>query len=391
MRQKRFRLQRTILPCGNDGVERLDKTVVLEIANMEGRYGIENYLMNMLRNFDFDKVTVHFMSYNPGPFDKEIESYGGEIFRIPPLGASLKIMCTHNKAFKQLLAEHPEIQTVHIHGNTAISCIDARIAKKMGIKKIIVHSHSDGCDNFRSNLLHRIGRMLITCSVTDRVSCSEAASRWMFGSTKKSKVLKNAINVEKYRFSNTIADEIKKEYRLENKLVIGHIGRMEKPKNHSFLLKVFQRVHEAHPETCLMLIGDGTLSADIAREAKELGIEDAIVHIKQSDRVHELLQAMDIFLFPSLWEGLGIVLVEAQAAGLPCITSDVIKDEACITELIEKHTLSEGVDAWARAVWDKLEANRDNERVSDKYIAELRIAGFDEKDAAKVLQDIYVS
>ena len=369
----------------------MDKTVVLEIANMEGRYGIENYLMNMLRNFDFDKVTVHFMSYNPGPFDEEIKSYGGEIFRIPPLGASFKKIRTHNKAFKKLLLDHPEIQTVHIHGNTAIGCVDARIAKKMGVKKVIVHSHSDGCKNLRSYILHFIGRFLIARNTTGKISCSEAASKWMFGRSKDSRVLKNAINIEKYRFSKERSKGIKKKLGLEGKLVVGHIGRIEKPKNHFFILDVFCQIHKKNSQTRLMLIGDGTLRESVLEKARELGIEDAIVHIKQSDCVNDMLLAMDIFLFPSIWEGLGISLVEAQASGLNCIASDIIKDEVCVTELIERHSLSEGADVWAQATWKILKKSQDKERSSDKYIAELRKAGFDEKDAAKILQDIYIS
>lgn len=369
----------------------MDKMVVLEIANMEGRYGIENYLMNMLRNFDFDKVTVHFMSYNHGPFDEEIKSYGGEIFRIPPLGSSLKKIRIHNKAFKKLLLDHPEIQVVHIHGNTAIGCIDARIAKKSGVKKVIVHSHNDGCNNLRSYILHMLGRILIMRNITNKVSCSEAASKWMFGRTSDSRVLRNAINLEKYRYSKKRANEIKRKYGVEGKWVVGHTGRMEKQKNHFFILDVFHQIRKEHPDTMLMLVGDGTLREQVFQRARELEIEDAIVHIEQSDCVNEMLMAMDVFLFPSIWEGLGISLVEAQASGLNCVASDIIKDEVCVTALIEKLSLSEGVDAWADAVWKALENNRGNERSSDKYISELRKAGFDEKEAAQILQDIYTS
>lgn len=369
----------------------MEKTVVLEIANMEGRYGIENYLMNMLRNFDFDKVKIHFMSVTPGPFDEEITSYGGEIFRVAPLGATFQKIRTHNQEFRKLLAEHPEIQTVHIHGNTAIGCIDARIAKKMGVKQVIVHSHNDGCNNLRSYILHLIGRIVIFGDTTKRVSCSEAAARWMFGRNMDSMILKNAIDVEKYRFRKDSSIKLKKELGADGKKIIGHVGRMEKQKNHMFILDVFHHIHKKHPETCLMLIGDGSLSQEIAQKAKELGLEDAIVHIKQCDCVNEMLQAMDVFIFPSMWEGLGISLVEAQASGLNCVVSDIIKDEVCVTELIAKHSLSEGAEVWAEAVWNTLEANQDKERSSENYIDELRKAGYDEREAARILQDIYIN
>lgn len=368
----------------------MNKTVVLEIANMEGRYGIENYLMNMLRNFDLDKVQINFLSYAQGPFDEEIRSYGCEIFRITPLGASLKKIRKHNQELIMLFKNHPEIQVVHIHGNTAIGCIDARIAKKMGIKKIIVHSHSDGCNGLRSFMLHIMGRIICSRGITHKVSCSKAASKWMFGNENEAKVLKNAIDLEKYRYDENKGNDIKLKLGLSGKKVIGHVGRVEKPKNHAFILEVFNQVHKLHPETNLLLIGDGGLGVELDRKIKEMGLEDAVIRIKQCDCVNEMLQAMDVFLFPSIWEGLGISLIEAQASGLKCIVSDIIKEEVCVTDLIEKHALLEGAETWADCVWSVLDKGRISERDSTEYIKKLCDAGYSQKEAAGILQEIYI-
>lgn len=368
----------------------MEKTAILEIANMEGRYGIENYLMNMLRNFNMNKVVIYFLSSVPGPFDDEIKSYGCKIFRIAPLGSSISKIIKHNRELRMLFRNHPEIKTVHIHGNTAIGCMDARIAKEMGIDKIVIHSHNDGCNNIRSYALHLLGRLIIAGCATNRVCCSEEAGKWMFGNHNSFTVLKNAINLNKYRYSYEMACKLKRQMGLEGKKVIGHVGRMEKQKNHSFILDVFSIVHEKHPDTVLLLVGNGSLRSEIEDKVVKLGLTDSVVYIKQSDSVNELLLVMDIFLFPSLWEGLGISLVEAQASGLNCIASEAIKTEVCVTSLVERISVSKGAEEWSDLTWNTLEKNKDRNRDSQEYMDQLRIAGYDEKNAAEILQSLYI-
>lgn len=367
----------------------MSKVTVLEIANMEGRYGIENYIMNILRNIDKDKIKIVFMSYSKGPFDMEIKSYGSEIFRIPLLGMSVLKIWRHIKQVKLLLKQHPEIQVVHIHGNTAIGCIDARIVRMLGIKKVIVHSHSDGCNNIRALFLHYLGKVINYGQITDKISCSKAAGQWMFGNSKEVKILKNAIDLEKYIFNPFISKQLRLKLGLDNMFVIGHVGRFEKAKNHLFLLKIFREIYKLNSNTRLLLVGDGTLSDEIEKEYKKMKLESAIVRIKECDSIHKILQVMDVFIFPSLWEGLGISLVEAQASGLKCIVSDIIKEEVCVTDLIEKYSLSDNKEVWIEAI--KRELNKKNKnRDSTKYIELLRNNGYDIKDAIKILQNIYL-
>lgn len=367
----------------------MSKVTVLEVANMEGRYGIENYIMNILRNIEEDKIKIYFMSYSKGPFDNEIESYGSKIFRIPLLGMSVSKILIHIKQVKLLLKKYPEIQVVHIHGNTAIGCLDASIFKILGVKKIIVHSHNDGCDGFRSFMLHNIIKIVINRCIDYKLACSLEAGKWMYGNTKNIKILKNAIDLEKYRFNSIKATELRKKLKLENMKVIGHVGRFEKQKNHFFLLNIFKKIHEIDPNTKLLLIGDGTLGKEIETEYKKMNLNDAVLRIKECNYVGEILQVMDVFVFPSLWEGLGISLVEAQASGLKCIVSDIIKEEVCVTDLIEKYSLSDNKEVWIEAIERELNKKNKN-RDSTKYIELLRNSGYDIKDATKILQNIYL-
>lgn len=367
----------------------MSKVTVLEIANMEGRYGIENYIMNILRNIEKDKIRIVFMSYSKGPFDMEIKSYGCEIFRVPLLGMRISKIWSHIKQVKLLLKQHPEIQTVHIHGNTSIGCLDAIIFKILRIKKIIVHSHNDGCNGIRSLILHSIAKIIINRCIDYKLACSLKAGKWMFGDTGNVKVLKNAIDLEKYRFNYIRAIDLRKKLKLENLKVIGHVGRFEKQKNHIFLLKVFKKMHEIDPNTRLLLVGDGTLGEKIEIEYKKMDLNDVVIRIKECDYVNEILQVMDVFVFPSLWEGLGISLVEAQASGLKCIVSDIIKEEVCVTNLIEKYSLLGSKEIWVEAIKRELDKET-NKRDSTKYIEQLRNNGYDIKEATKILQDIYL-
>ena len=360
------------------------KKNVLEIAGMSSRYGIENFLMNILREIDNDVVQLHFLSPTEGPYDDEIRSFGCSIFRIPKLSNPF----SHFKSLSKLLKKHPEIDTVHIHGNTAVGCLDALLLKKVGVKRIIVHSHNDSCGSWRGKLLHYISRTLISNCITERLCCSEAAGRWMFGSNNNFTIIPNAIDLNKFKYSKDKACLIRKKYSIQNCRVIGHVGRMEQQKNHLFILKVFQLIFKEHPEARLMLVGNGSLKDSLKITARKLGIESGIIWVDECDNVSDYLSAMDAFLFPSLWEGLGISLVEAQAAGLKCLVSEVIKNEVCVTDLIYKKSLSDSKKEWANNIWDmvRLEYCRINPIIINRLIE----SKYDIHELGKYMQEFYL-
>ena len=369
----------------------MPKTVVLEIASMQARAGIENYLMNMLREFDHEKIQIDFLYSigDSGPFDEEILSYGGRIFRVPRTGMSITKIVRHFQAVKKILKEHPEITTVHIHANTAIGCLDARVAKAMKVPQIIVHSHSNDCKGFRSHLLHIISKAFIHGCATRNFCCSEAAGKWMFGKNGKYYVMRNAICLSKYKFNPQIRNQVRLKNNWKDCKVIGHVGRITATKNHKLIIEVFNAIHKEHPETKLLLIGDGELRSEITQHIIECGLQSDVIIVNQTDKVHEYLMAMDLFLFPSVWEGLGIVLIEAQASGLPCLVSDAICDEVKITDLLHICSLTDNSATWAHYAWDLL--NSVNDRSLGNYIEQLAKAGYDVSKAAEQLSNIYMS
>lgn len=364
----------------------MEKTVILEIAGMENRFGIQNFLMNTLRQFDHNIIRVDFISQQPGPYDEEIESYGGEIYRVPKL-KRIKEHCTE---LMKLFKEHPEITAVHIHGNTAVGCVDALIAKRSNVKRIIVHSHNDGCSDLRGKFLHYTFRFLIRNSITDRFCCSNAAGEWMFGKKADYRVIRNAIDIRKFMYCKSKDNEIRSEYNISNCKVIGHVGRMEKQKNHEFIFNVFQNLLRKHPESRLMLVGcEGTLKNKLIEYSKDLDIFQQIIWVNETDNVEAYLSAMDAFIFPSLWEGLGISLVEAQASGIPCLVSERIKKEACVTDLIHVKSLNESLESWADELWNL--ASSAKCRNDRKYSIQLSDAGYDIHNMAMEMQDFYIN
>ncbi len=369
----------------------MSKTVVLEVASMQARAGIENYLMNMLREFNHDELQVDFLysTEEIGPFDEEILSYGGRIFRVPRTGTSISKIRRHSKAVRQVLKEHPEITTVHIHANTAIGCIDARVAKKMKVPQIIVHSHNNSCNGLRSKILHVVSKAYIRGCSTKNFCCSDAAGKWMFGRNGKYSVAPNAIYLSKYKFNEECRNELRAANGWSDCKVIGHIGRMTVQKNHKLILDTFNDIYKEHPEARLLLIGDGELKDTVGAQIVEYGLQSAVTIVSQTDKIHEYLMAMDMFLFPSVWEGLGIVLVEAQAAGLPCLVSEAICEEVRVTDLVKVCLLSDDSKIWAQRAWELL--SKENDRGSGKYTEQLTEARYEVSTAAAQLADVYMS
>lgn len=356
---------------------------ILEIVSMNHRAGIENFMMNVLRNIDHKKYQIDFLYTNNlvGPYDDEILSYGCNIYRIEPTGQSINMIKKHNDSLKKLLLDiNPDV--VHIHANTAIGCLDSIVAKRQKIKKVIVHSHNSSCGGVRSKLLHYFSKPLVNYSTTDKFGCSKAACRWMFYGN-NTKIVRNGIDIAKYKYSKKIDDNIRKKYNLEGNKVIGHVGRFTLQKNHDFIIDMFNIIHKKDKNTKLVLIGNGQTKSDIINKIRLLNLLDSVVIIDEIDNINEVMQCFDLFVLPSIWEGLGIVLIESQVVGIPCIVSEAIVDEAKITDLVHTVSLSKGPEEWADRVFDLLTSDKKD------YRNEIIDAGYDIKITASFLENIY--
>lgn len=355
---------------------------ILQVVTHMNRGGLETTLMNYYRNIDRTQIQFDFLTHRnyDGDYGKEILSLGGKIYHLPvlnPFGRKYK------KSLADFFDYHPEYQIIHVHQD-CMSSVILKIAKKKNIAVRIAHSHSTSQDKNMKYLVKMYYRRQIPCFSTHLLACSVAAGKWMFGDH-KFEVLNNAIDAEKFRFNEIKRTIVRDRLQIQDReLLIGHVGRFCYPKNHSFLIDIFNIIRNRVPSK-LILVGDGELKKDIEQKVKVCGLEDKVIFTGVISDVSEIMQAMDVFVFPSNYEGLPVTLIEAQAAGLPCLISDRVPIECGITDLVRQIPLAESAEEWADQVIKSAKTNRKN------TFLEIRNAGFDIKESAKHLQDFYYS
>lgn len=284
---------------------------------------------------------------------------------------------------------------VHIHLDGAYNNLVVLLLAKNYVKKVIIHSHntSTGKSTIK-RILHTICKPFLRGSKIVPLACSDDAAAYLFPSRivneKRYTVIKYGIDTQKFLFDQAIRDKVKTELGVSGKFVIGHVGRFAYQKNHTFLIDIFAQVHKKCPDAILLLIGDGDSNESLVEAIKEkvcsLGLTDNVVFYGNTDRINEMYQAMDCFVFPSRYEGLGIVLIEAQAAGLKVLCSDAVPQEAKITELMEYMSLTELPGRWS----DKILACN-NGYPRKNMLQKVVEAGYDIKDSAKKIEEIYLT
>lgn len=356
---------------------------VLQVVGAMNMGGIENFVMNLFRAADREHFQFDFLYITPQKcyFDDEIEQLGGRIFRITGRNTDLR---RHNQELRAFFLENRDIACVHIHASNAFCYNDARIAKKCGIKQVFVHSHST---NAPHRQLHYLAKTLLPIYADKYLACSDLAAKWMFPPRAQKKVLliPNGIFLSKYSYSEETANRIREQYGLQGKLVIGHVGRMEAVKNHAFLIDTLAQIQKTRPDAVLLLIGDGSLRSALEEKIEQLHLQDSVIFAGIQNNVHEYLQAFDVMAFPSLYEGLPVTLVEAQASGVPCYISDVITRDVAVTALANYLPLSLGAQGWAERIlqgYGKYGCHPD-------CSAQIRDAGFDIAATAAMLEDLY--
>lgn len=270
---------------------------------------------------------------------------------------------------------------VHIHANSATAVIELLAAMIAGVSKRIVHIHTSSCDH---KIAHTILYPLFKLLYTDAIAVSKKAGDWIF---KDYKVLRNGINTAKYAFSNEDRIRVRKEYNIPyNAIVLGHVGKIYKPKNHEFLIDVFKKYSETHNNTYLLLVGDGDLRKSIQEKVNSLDLNDKVVFTGMQTPISEFLSAMDIFVFPSLWEGMPLSLIEAQASGLKCISSNTIDSNSNVTGEVVRLPIND-VNLWVDAIHNiYLE---DRQATCEKYIDLIKKNCFDIYSNALILERIY--
>lgn len=355
---------------------------VLQIVTYMGRGGLETMLMNYYRNIDRDKIQFDFLVHRKfeADYDKEILSMGGRIYHFSRL---IPWSRDYRKKLKRFFKLHSEYKIIHVHQD-CLSSVALQCAKECGIAVRIAHSHNSNQDKNLKYLIKRYYMKQIPKYATDFFACGKDAGDWMF-SGHPYQIMYNAIDAAIYAYSFEKADAIRKQLHIEKNLIIGHIGRFDAQKNHTFLLDIFNECVKITPNAKLLLIGDGEGRVQIQEKAKRLGLQEKIIFTGVRTDVPDLLQAMDVFVFPSLYEGVPVTMIEAQAAGLPCVISDRVPKDCIITSgLVTPMRLSDTPSSWAKHIIKQSHIRRNN------HLKEIQSAGYDIVTAAKKLESFYL-
>lgn len=368
----------------------MEKNEPIRVAQIMGKWvggGVEAVVMNYYRHIDRDKIQFDFICDDDSTRipTEEIEKLGGKVILIPPYQKVFK----YHKTLKKVLQEG-QYKIVHSHIN-ALSVFSLWAAKSAGVPVRIAHSHStSNKKEWKKTLLKNILRPFSKVFATNYFCCSELAGRWLFGDKAyddgKVYLLNNAIDVDKFRYDEKIRREKRKELNIkDNQLVIGHIGRFVQQKNHEFLIDIFNEIYKQDKNAILLLIGEGPLKEEIQNKVNELGLDKNVKFLGQRSDANELYQAMDLFLFPSLYEGLGMVLIEAQCAGNLCFASTEVPSVAKLTNNLNFISLSRSPENWATDILNKIEQY---DRRSNK--SEIKKANYDIKEEVRKLEKKYI-
>jgi len=357
------------------------------------RAGMESFIMNMYRCINREVFQFGFLvrSYEKGDFDEEISSLGGEkhVIFIDEKDFFLTRLMKRFFDIYKLLKKRTDYRVVHIHTSSANKAIELIAAWLAGCKIRIVHAHNT---ETKRSKLHKRLRFLLRFFSTHRLACGTEAGKWVFGplflTINNAQVIPNAIDIRPFIFNPGTRELVKEELSLDGNFVVGHIGRFSETKNHMFLLNIFYELTKLRDDAVLVLIGSGPLEKMVKEKAFSMGLEKKVLFLGVRPDINRLLMAMDCFVLPSLYEGLPVVLVEAQASGLKAVVSDRVTKEAAITDNIKYIPLEEAPEQWANVIHNM---TKDKASLNDRSDMKesLSLSGYNMNEQVKEIEKIY--
>lgn len=354
--------------------------------------GIESFLCNVLSRMDFSQLEVDLVAaeIRESIFTAELQRQGVRFYE---LSGNQRNLFRNWPAFLALLRER-KYDVIHFNVFQGLSLFYVHLARQAGIPVRIAHSHNTALRKSRTRCLkqrvHLLGRAFFSGEATAWWACSAAAASFMFSqgvlTHQGFRLIPNGIETERFRFHGGERAQVREELGLSRAFVIGHVGRLCQQKNQIFLLDIFSELVKRRPESRLLLAGTGELEPLLRKRSSELGIAEQVIFFGVTDKIERLLWAMDAFVFPSLFEGLGIAVVEAQAAGLPVFCSEHVPEEARVTSQFHTIRLCESPLRWADALLAASIPDTDRAAGADQ----VREAGFEIDDVAREIQEAYL-
>lgn len=360
------------------------RVLIVITTGMDQFGGLTNAILNYIRAMNRDELKISFASFTTDSTPQEsllseLNDMGCSFIALPDRNMNpLKYMLVVYKVSK-------EFDCIHINANSATAILELFPAYMAGIKNRIVQNHTAECNHY---YIHKLLYPAFKKLYTRALAVSKKAGEWIFGNGKYI-VLKNGIDVERYVFSEEMRRVIRERFNIPGDArVVGHLGKIYEPKNHKFIIEVFSVLEKKVNNTFLLLVGDGHLKPDMEHLVEKKGLKDKVIFAGMQEDVKVFLDAMDVFLFPSLWEGLPISLMEAEASGLPCVISDKIDEDVCTNNLVYRISLDSPVEVWTQ----RIELFFDNDRKNSNIYASkcLKEKGFDTRESADFLREIYL-
>jgi len=362
----------------------MEKIRVLHIVGKMERGGLETMIMNFYRNINKSKVQFDFIVHGEekGFFDDEILKMGGKIYHVRKKSDSFlgNLKDIYNVIYNN------QYKIVHVHQD-AMSMFALREAKRAGVSIRIAHAHSTSMPpSLLGKIIYPYALKRTNKYATHKFACSEASAKYLFNrNTSNVVIFKNAINTQRFTFIPEEYQSVREKYNLNGNFVIGHIANFLYPKNHDFVIEIFKELLKKRTNSKLLLCGSGQLLEQYKNKVIESDLQENIIFMGNIDNVNEIMQGLDAFILPSLYEGFPVVLVEAQCEGLPCFVSNVITKETKITDNIHYLSLNAGPEKWSDEILKVVSSNRKD------FSDEIYKSGFDILDVSKKLEDVYLS
>lgn len=353
--------------------------------------GIQEMIINWVKNFDLTKFQIDILSYDTGKKDnysERFEKFGGKVYIIPTFTKKGQLFKSLKKT-KDFFDKHNDYQILHAHASSKAFFI-INEARKHNIKIRILHSHATKFvnRNFKSLFIGNILKPLTNLVATHYFACSHEAGNFLFGKKRMDSIgvfIPNGVDLNNFYYDENIALDKKKELKIpKEKIIIGNVGRFRPQKNHAFLIDVFYEITKINDNVVLILVGNGELLDAVIKKAKDLNIDDKVLFLGYRNDVNEIVQTFDVLVMPSLFEGLPVTCIEAQAVGIPCVLSSEITKDAKIIPNVEYLQLNDKKEKWVNTIL-KL-SSKGKCLNSKKYLIE---KNFDIKESAKLLESLY--
>lgn len=371
-----------------------NKVKVLLFVDRMRHGGIQQFLVENVKHMDKTKVDIDVLTLDDGetyPLEKAIQDAGATYYKLKGIWINKPTdYFKYAKAIDKFFTIHNDYKVIHMNASSK-NFILLKYAKKHHIPVRIAHSHNIDFQT-KNPIKKLIGNLLkipMKKYATDYFACSYLAGEWLFGKKNvengKVKVIHNAVDYKNFKYDEKIRKEMRQKFNItENEILFGHVGRFTNQKNHTFLADIFNEIHKQNKHTKLIMVGIGEKEQEIKDKVKALNLEDCVIFAGFRKDVNKIMQAMDVFLLPSLYEGLPVVGVEAQAAGLPCFTSkDVVTKEVQITKAMNFISLDKSAKEWANIILGSDLSRKDTKK-------ELKEAGYFIEDSARELVDFYL-